>query len=146
MRIRDIRQSGFYALPGTTTVNEGPPGGSSVARQFNALHVIGVTPMFVTELIRFVFVPIIEKIIQHGAVSGGCFPSSHVAGAWGVVFGLWPFHRRKALFFGFFALGLSLACVFTRYHHGVDVPAGFTAGLVAAVISYRWNASNAPAE
>ncbi|MCY4122375.1 MAG: hypothetical protein OXG72_15805 [Acidobacteria bacterium] len=62
MRIRDIRQSGFYALPGTTTVNEGPPGGSSVARQFNALHVIGVTPMFVTELVRFVFVPITETI------------------------------------------------------------------------------------
>ena len=94
----------------------------------------------------FVFVPVIEKIIQHGAVSGGCFPSSHVAGAWGVVFGLWPFHRRKALFFGFFALGMSLACVFTRYHHGVDVPAGFTAGLVGAGLSYWWNASKAPAE
>jgi len=85
----------------------------------------------------FFFVPIIEKIIQHGAVSGGCFPSSHVAGAWGIVFGLLPFHRNKALIFGFFAVGMSLACVYTRYHHGIDVPAGFTAGLVAAVISYK---------
>ena len=31
-----------------------------------------------------VFTPIIEWIIERGAVSGGCFPSSHVpeAGAW----------------------------------------------------------------
>ena len=62
MRIRDIRQGGFYALPGTTRVNEGLPGGNSLTRQFSALHVIGVAPMFVTELVRFVFAPITETI------------------------------------------------------------------------------------
>jgi membrane-associated phospholipid phosphatase len=83
------------------------------------------------------FVPLIEKIIERGAVSGGCFPSSHVAGSWGIVLGLSFFHRRKALLLGFFALGLSFACVYTRYHHGVDVPAGFLAGLTGALIA-RW--------
>lgn len=84
----------------------------------------------------FLFVPIIEKIIQHGAVSGGCFPSSHVAGAWGIVFGLMPFQRKRALILGFFATGMSLACIYTRYHHGVDVPVGFLAGVVGSVIAY----------
>jgi hypothetical protein len=27
------------------------------------------------------------------------------------------------------AAGMSLACVYTRYHHGVDVPAGFLMAL-----------------
>ena len=94
----------------------------------------------------FVFVPIIETIIDHGAVSGGCFPSSHVAGAWGAVLGLAGFHRKKALVLGFFALGMSVACVYTRYHHAVDVVAGFTAAVVAAFIAYRLTGSKAPAE
>ncbi len=94
----------------------------------------------------FVFVPIIERIIAHGAVSGGCFPSSHVAGAWGAVLGLWGFHRKPAILLGIFASGMSLACVYTRYHHAVDVAAGFTAAVVAAVVSYSLTASEAPAE
>ena len=92
----------------------------------------------------FVFVPLIERIIEHGAVSGGCFPSSHVAGAWGTVFGLAGFHRKVALVLGFFALGLGLACVYTRYHHSVDVAAGLTAALVGALVSYKLTASKTP--
>ncbi len=81
-----------------------------------------------------VFTPIIEWIIERGAVSGGCFPSSHVAGSWGMVLGLAAYHRRAALVLGFFAVGMSFACVYTRYHHGVDVPAGLLAGAMGAWI------------
>jgi membrane-associated phospholipid phosphatase len=81
-----------------------------------------------------VFVPIVEAIIARGAVSGGCFPSSHVSASWATVFALAAFHRRAAWICAFFALGLSLACVYTRYHHGVDVPAGFAAGVAGAAI------------
>ena len=80
------------------------------------------------------FTPIIEWIIERGAVSGGCFPSSHVAASWGMVFGLAPFHRRASFVLGFFAAGMSLACVYTRYHHGIDVPAGFLAVAVGALV------------
>lgn len=88
----------------------------------------------------FLFVPIIERIIDQGAVSGNCFPSSHVAGAWGAVFGLAGFHRRPALVFGFFALGMSFSCVYTRYHHAVDIFAGFAAAVVGALVSYKLTA------
>lgn len=94
----------------------------------------------------FVFVPVIERIIDQGAVSGNCFPSSHVAGAWGAVFGLAGFHRRPALVLGFFALGMSVSCVYTRYHHAVDIFAGLAAAVVGALISYRLTTSKAPAE
>jgi membrane-associated phospholipid phosphatase len=82
-----------------------------------------------------VFTPLIEAIIERGAVSGGCFPSSHVAGSWGVVLGLFGYHRQPAVILGFFTLGLSLACVYTRYHHGVDVPAGFLMGALSALVA-----------
>ena len=82
-----------------------------------------------------VFTPFMQWIIDRGAVSGGCFPSSHVAGSWGMVLGLAAYHRRAAIVLGCFAVGLSFACVYTRYHHGIDVPAGFLAALVGAWIA-----------
>lgn len=90
------------------------------------------------------FTPIVEWIIERGAVSGGCFPSSHVGGSWGMVLGLAASHRRAALVLGFFAVGMSLACVYTRYHHAVDVPAGLLAGALAAWIAWSLTAHPAP--
>ncbi|MFQ5738873.1 MAG: phosphatase PAP2 family protein [Acidobacteriota bacterium] len=79
----------------------------------------------------FVFTALINSIIERGAVSGGCFPSSHVAGAWGAVMGLSTTHRRAVRVFGFLATGMSFACVYTRYHHAIDVLAGLLIGLGA---------------
>jgi len=84
----------------------------------------------------WVFTRIIEVIIAGAAVSGGCFPSAHVSGAWAVTFGLYATERRASLVFGVLATGLSVACVYTRYHHAVDVLAGLTVAIVAATIGY----------
>lgn len=84
-----------------------------------------------------VFVSLVQWIIGYGAVSGGCFPSSHVSGTWGLILGLYSFRRKAA---GWLALGavlMSLACVYTRYHHFVDVPAGWIVGLVGAWIALK---------
>lgn len=94
----------------------------------------------------YLFVPIIEKIIAHGAVSGGCFPSSHVAGAWSTVFGLAGFHRKGALVLGVLATGMSVACVYTRYHHAIDVAAGLAAAALGTFISYKLTASKTQSE
>jgi hypothetical protein len=73
-------------------------------------------------------------ITDGAAVSGNCFPSSHVAGTWGLVFGTAAFHRRFGFLLVLVAIGISLSCAFTRYHHGVDVPAGFLMGLTGAAL------------
>jgi membrane-associated phospholipid phosphatase len=83
------------------------------------------------------FTRIIEVIIRHAAVSGGCFPSAHVSGTWALTFGLYATRHKAARWFGLVALGLSVACVYTRYHHGVDVLAGFTVGAIGAATGYR---------
>lgn len=84
----------------------------------------------------WVFTRAIELIIAGAAVSGGCFPSAHVSGAWALTFGLYATDRKAALWFGLLAVGLSVACVYTRYHHAVDVLAGLTVATVAAMIGF----------
>jgi membrane-associated phospholipid phosphatase len=84
-----------------------------------------------------VFTRAIELIIAGAAVSGGCFPSAHVSGTWALTFGLFPYHRRAALVFGVMAAGLSVACVYTRYHHALDVCAGLAVAIVAALAGRR---------
>jgi len=87
-----------------------------------------------------VFTPLMERIIDHGAVSGGCFPSAHVAGAWGIVHGLASAGRRRAAWsLGLLSAGMSFACVWTRYHHAVDVPAGVACALLGGWIASRLN-------
>jgi membrane-associated phospholipid phosphatase len=76
-------------------------------------------------------------IIAGGAVSGGCFPSAHVSGTWAMTFGLYRTHPKAAFWFGFIALGLSVACVYTRYHHAVDVLAGLIVAGIAAMLGHR---------
>ena len=68
--------------------------------------------------------------------SGGCFPSAHVSGTWALTFGLALSRPKSAFWFGLLALGLSVACVYTRYHHAVDVFAGVAVAAVAAAIGY----------
>ncbi len=84
----------------------------------------------------WILTPLLKLIITSAAVSGGCFPSAHVSGTWALTFGLYAANRKAALLMGLLAAGLSVACVYTRYHHAVDVFAGFAVAAVAGVIGY----------
>jgi hypothetical protein len=81
-----------------------------------------------------VFTPLVQWIIGHAAVSGGCFPSAHVSGTWGLIVGLAPAHRRAAIWCCVLGFGLAVACVYTRYHHAVDVFAGVAVGLAGGAL------------
>jgi membrane-associated phospholipid phosphatase len=84
----------------------------------------------------WIFTPMLKQIMAGASVSGGCFPSAHVSGTWALTFGLYATERKAALWMGLVALGLSVACVYLRYHHAVDVFAGFAVAAVAGVIGY----------
>lgn len=85
----------------------------------------------------WVFTRAIGVVIDHAAVSGGCFPSAHVSGTWALTFGLFATRNRAAWAFAFVAVGLSVACVYTRYHHGVDVVAGIAVAALGAALVTR---------
>jgi membrane-associated phospholipid phosphatase len=100
---------------------------------FENAELMGMLPVF--EGGPFTY---LARWITDGAhVTGNCFPSAHVAGTWGVTFGLLPYNRRMGILLVLLATGVSVSCVYTRYHHGVDVPAGFLMGLLGASL-YRW--------
>lgn len=80
----------------------------------------------------FTFLP--RWITDGAAVSGNCFPSGHVSGTWGITFGSMAYSRRAGWLLIPLAVGISVSCVYTRYHHAVDVPAGFFMGLIGTVI------------
>jgi membrane-associated phospholipid phosphatase len=84
----------------------------------------------------WIFTRAIDVIMAGAAVSGGCFPSAHVSGAWALTFGLYAHHSRRAFRIGLIAVGLTVACVYTRYHHAIDVAAGFAVAVLAALIGY----------
>ena len=66
MRIRDIQQTGFYGRPAATNADGRPPGSRKHDLTLHALHVIGIAPMFILQLVRFVFIPMMES------PNGGC--------------------------------------------------------------------------
>lgn len=82
----------------------------------------------------WVFTRAVGLVIDNTAVSGGCFPSAHVSGTWALTFGLLVTRNRAAWMFALLAVGLSVACVYTRYHHGVDVIAGIAVAVVALAL------------
>jgi membrane-associated phospholipid phosphatase len=92
----------------------------------------------------YVFVPLVRWMIDGVAVSGGCFPSAHVAGTWGLVVGLAPAHRAQAAWFGLLAAGLSVSCVYTRYHHAVDIAAGLLAAAAGGAVAYALTRGSDP--
>lgn len=85
----------------------------------------------------WVFTRALNLIMAGAAVSGGCFPSAHVSGTWAMTVGLYAVNRKASLWLGVLAVGLSVACVYTRYHHAVDVLAGIAVAAIAAAIGYR---------
>jgi hypothetical protein len=100
---------------------------------FENAELMGMLPVFEGGPFNY-----LARWITDGAhVTGNCFPSAHVAGTWGVTFGLLPYNRRMGILLVLIATGVSVSCVYTRYHHGVDVPAGFLMGLLGASL-YRW--------
>jgi len=86
-----------------------------------------------------VFAPLLRRLLgDAGVVKGGCFPSSHVAGA--ITYALCCARyggRRMTTLIGFFATGIVGATVYLGYHHAVDPLAGIVVGLLSYKLGIR---------
>jgi PAP2 superfamily len=90
-------------------------------------------------LTGYVIVPLQKYIMAKGDPVGACFPSAHVAGAWTAMFAIRSIFGRRAFWMTFpFAVGLTVAVVYTRYHYLSDAFAGLTvAALAYALVRAR---------
>ncbi len=92
-------------------------------------------------LTGYVIVPLQKFIQAKGDPSGACFPSAHIAGAWAAMCAIWCIFGRRVFWRLFpFAVGLTVAVVYTRYHYLTDVLGGLAvaAAVFAAIHADNW--------
>lgn len=73
-------------------------------------------------------------VLSRGTIHAGVFPSAHVASAFSAAWGLMltlPERRRWGLCMLLFAVSVSVATVYGRYHYAADAVAGFVVSLLA---------------
>jgi membrane-associated phospholipid phosphatase len=83
----------------------------------------------------YLFASATRWVQANGAVHGGCFPSSHVAGAVAWTIAARRVNRRLGFALAPLAAGVILATVYLRYHHAVDSVAGLLLGIACTRIS-----------
>jgi membrane-associated phospholipid phosphatase len=80
----------------------------------------------------------LDKFIQGmGAIKGGCFPSSHVAGVFAAALSLFKFDRKTSYWVFLTSCGVALSAVYSRHHHAVDSLAGILIGVLAVAVGMR---------
>ncbi len=78
-------------------------------------------------------------ILSKATIHVGVFPSAHVSSAFAcawAMFLLFPERKRIGWIFVFYALSVSVATIYGRYHYTADVIAGFCVSLVAAAVAF----------
>ncbi len=86
------------------------------------LHTVKPTGGFFLKLNQFVQ--------GRGSIRGGCFPSSHVAAAFTIVWATFRYQWKLGIVLLPFAFGVAAATVYCRYHHGVDALSGMIFGTI----------------
>lgn len=81
---------------------------------------------------------------KSSSIRGGCFPSSHVAGAFAIALSMRKHHKNAFLGLLFLATGVAVAVVYARYHHAVDSIAGILIAAFAVFVGFRISALRHP--
>lgn len=120
------------------------------------LSVYAMFPFFPSEPPRFAFPNIAPPIdtwirdvnlwfLRHATIHSGVFPSAHVSStfscAW-AMFLLLPERKRFGWGLLVYALSVSIATIYGRYHYAADVAAGFAVSLAAAAICFAFRQGN----
>ncbi|MDQ2776287.1 MAG: phosphatase PAP2 family protein [Acidobacteriota bacterium] len=77
-------------------------------------------------------------ILQAATIHVGVFPSAHVSSAFSAAWGMFLVLPRRRVFgwaLVFYAICVSVATIYGRYHYAADVLAGFVVSLIAAMLA-----------
>jgi len=76
------------------------------------------------------FLHLNQAIQGKGSIRGGCFPSSHVAAAFTILWGTLKYNRKLGIFLFPCIFGMAAATVYCRYHHAADAFSGMVLGTI----------------
>jgi membrane-associated phospholipid phosphatase len=85
-----------------------------------------------------IFRPLVNLVIEKGAVHGGCMPSSHVGMALVVLVYAFRFNKKLGWFLVPINIGLAIGTVWGRFHYVSDVFVGAAIGVTAIFIVDRY--------
>lgn len=124
--------------------------------QFLTIYLLGTLtayalfPYFPSEPPRFAFPDVAQPIqtsvrtlnlwfLRHATIHSGVFPSAHVSSAFSCAWAMFLiFPERKRFGWGLllYAISVSIATIYGRYHYAADVVAGFGVSLAAGVVGF----------
>lgn len=124
------------------------------ANQFLTIYLLGTLsayamfPFFPSEPPRFAFPNIAPPtdtwirelnlwFLRHATIHSGVFPSAHVSSAFSSAWAMFlvlPERKRFGWGLLFYAVSVSVATVYGRYHYAADVVAGFAVSLAAGAV------------
>ncbi|MBD3298083.1 MAG: phosphatase PAP2 family protein [candidate division Zixibacteria bacterium] len=90
----------------------------------------------------YVLVPLVQLIIERGAIHGGCVPSTHSAIALIVLIWAYRTYRRLAIILTPFVITLFVGTVWGHYHYLTDVVVGLILALIGLYLADRWSPAN----
>ncbi len=87
----------------------------------------------------YIFVPLVQSIIERGAIHGGCVPSTHSAIALIVLIWAYRTYHRLAIVLTPFVITLFMGTVWGHYHYITDVVVGLIMALMGLYLADRWS-------
>jgi membrane-associated phospholipid phosphatase len=94
--------------------------------------------VFASPLKGYLFVPLADFVIQHGAAEGGAMPSTHTAVALVILVHAWRNLRKAAWIFAPIVFGLVVGTFWGRFHYVSDTLAGVALAVLCLLISDKY--------
>ncbi len=83
----------------------------------------------------WLFVPLVDYVIKHGAAEGGSMPSSHTAAAVVILVHSWRYSRGLGYIFTPIVVGLVIGTFWGRFHYVSDTIVGLAIAIICIIIS-----------
>lgn len=93
---------------------------------------------YLNEITGPIFRPMVNFMIERGAVHGGCMPSSHVAVALVILVYSLKYIRPLGLFLLPITIGLTIGTVYGRFHYISDIIIGAVIGTAMIILTLRY--------
>ncbi|MCP4684936.1 MAG: phosphatase PAP2 family protein [bacterium] len=88
-----------------------------------------------------IFRPLVEMVIDRGAVRGGAMPSSHTGIALVIMLFCFRYYRKAGWVLLPIVTGLAIGTVWGRFHYASDVFAGAAIGIFSLILVWKYQKS-----
>jgi len=93
-----------------------------------------------------IFRPLVETVIDRGAVHGGAMPSSHTGIALVIMLFCFRYYRKAGWLLLPIVTGLALGTVWGRFHYASDVFVGAAIGIFSLILVWKYHETSPPGQ